>query len=84
MYIHAERHLAKAGVATARGGGSPTLETERSGSGMGGAQRRAAQAKHGSLGTPLAGARGGAPLRISLLQCFRESIVKDHSEILGY
>src|SRR5580658_7900003 len=50
------------GVATARGGGSPTLETERSGSGKGGAQRRAAQAKRGRLGKPLAGARGGAPL----------------------
>jgi len=51
------------GVASARGGGSPTLETERSGSGKGGAKRRAAQAKRGSLGKPLARARGGAPLR---------------------
>src|ERR1700743_1481777 len=50
------------GVATARGGGSPTLETKRSESGKGVAQRRAAQAQRGSLGTPLAGARGGAPL----------------------
>ena len=50
------------GVASARGGGSPTLATERSGSGKGGAKRRAAQAKRGSLGKPLAGARGGAPL----------------------
>jgi hypothetical protein len=32
------------GVASARGGGSPTLETKRSGSGKGGAKRRAAQA----------------------------------------
>ncbi len=51
------------GVASARGGGSPTLETKRSGSGKGGAKRRAAQAKRGSLGKPLAGARGGAPER---------------------
>ena len=51
------------GVASARGGGSPTLGTKRSGSGKGGAKRRAAQAKRGSLGKPLAGARGGAPLR---------------------
>src|ERR1700678_3686431 len=50
------------GVATARGGGSPTLETKRSESGKGVAKRRAAQAQRGSLGTPLAGARGGAPL----------------------
>src|SRR5258708_17723084 len=62
MYLHAERLLAKAGVATARGGGSPTLETKRSESGKGVAKRRAAQAQRGSLGTPLAGARGGAPL----------------------
>ena len=48
-------------LATARGGGSPTLETKRSESGKGGAQRRAAQAQRGSLGIPLAGARGGAP-----------------------
>ena len=59
------------GVATARGGGSPTLETKRSGSGKGGAQRRAAQAKRGSLGKPLAGARGGAPLsRFCFCCCF--------------
>src|ERR1700733_4489055 len=50
------------GVATARRGGSPTLGTERSGSGKGGAKRRAAQAKRGSLGKLLAGARGGPPL----------------------
>ena len=49
------------GVATAGRGGSPTLATERSGSGKGGAERRAAQAKRGSLGKLLAGARGGAP-----------------------
>src|SRR5258708_18561812 len=61
MYLHAERLLAKAGVASARGGGSPTLGTKRSGSGKGAAKRRAAQAKRGSLGKPLAGARGGAP-----------------------
>src|SRR5579859_2932622 len=50
------------GVATARGGGSPTLATERSESEKGGAKRRAAQAKRGSLGKLLAGARGRAPL----------------------
>src|SRR5258708_36768509 len=61
MYLHAERLLAKAGVATARGGGSPTLETKRSESGKGAAKRRAAQPQRGSLGMPLAGARGGAP-----------------------
>src|ERR1700760_4978672 len=55
------------GVATARRGGSPTLGTERSGSGKGGAKRRAAQAKRGSLGKLLAGARGGAPLRSFVL-----------------
>src|ERR1700722_11443286 len=55
------------GVATARGGGSPTLGTERSGSGKGEAKRRAAQAKRGSLGKLLAGARGGAPLRSFVL-----------------
>src|SRR5580658_6578802 len=49
------------GVASARGGGSPTLGTKRSESGKGGAKRRAAQAQRGSLGKPLAGARGGAP-----------------------
>src|SRR5258707_13073278 len=49
------------GVASARGGGYPTLGTKRSESGKGGAKRRAAQAKRGSLGKPLAGARGGAP-----------------------
>src|SRR3954471_22044315 len=49
------------GVASARGGGSPTLGTKRSGSAKGGAKRRAAQAKRGSLGKPLVGARGGAP-----------------------
>jgi hypothetical protein len=62
-YIHAERLLAKAGGASASGGGSPTLETMRGGSEKGGAKRRAAQAKRGSVGKPVAGARGGAPLR---------------------
>jgi hypothetical protein len=68
VYIHAERLLAKAGVASARGGGSPTLGTMRSGSGKGGAKRRAAQAQRGRLGIPLAGAGGGAPLR-SFCRC---------------
>jgi hypothetical protein len=49
------------GVATARGGVSPTLATERSGVERAN-EVRAAQAQCGSLGTPLAGARGGAPL----------------------
>src|SRR5271169_1436162 len=56
MYLHAERLLAKAGVASARRGGSPTLEAQRKG-------RRAAQAQRGSLGRLLARARGGAPER---------------------
>ena len=48
------------GLATARGGISPTLATERSGVERAN-EVRAAQAQRGSLGTPLAGARGGAP-----------------------
>ena len=43
------------GVASARGGVSPTLEAKRR-------VRRAAQAQRGSLGKPLAGARGKHPL----------------------
>src|ERR1700730_11379526 len=35
MYLHAERLLAKAGVATARGGVSPTLGMKRSENGKG-------------------------------------------------
>ena len=54
MYLHAERLLAKAGVASARRGGSPTLAEQRKG-------RRAAQAERGSLGRLLARAGGGAP-----------------------
>jgi hypothetical protein len=54
MYLHAERLLAKAGVASARRGGSPTLGAQRKG-------RRAAQAERGSLGRLLAGARGSTP-----------------------
>src|SRR5271154_3024987 len=69
LLLHWQRHVTympnaswrRRGVATARGGGSPTLETKRSESGKGGAKRRAAQAQRGSLRTPLAGARGGAP-----------------------
>jgi hypothetical protein len=34
MYLHAERLLAKAGVASARRGGSPILERERKGEGL--------------------------------------------------
>jgi hypothetical protein len=52
------------GVATARGGGSPTLETEQSVSGKGGAQRRAAQAKRGSLGNPLRARGAELPLGV--------------------
>jgi hypothetical protein len=66
--IHAERHLAKAGVASARGGVSPPLKRSDSESGEGAAQRRSAQAKRGRLGKPLAGARGGAPERTSHLR----------------
>ena len=43
-------------------GDLPPLERSDSGSGKGGAKRRAAQAKRGSLGKPLAGARGKHPL----------------------
>src|SRR5581483_4301039 len=61
------------GVASARGGGSLILGTKRSGSGRDGAKRRAAQAQRGSLGKPLAGARGGAPLRSFCgCSCFSE------------
>jgi hypothetical protein len=56
MYLHAERLLAKAGVASARRGGSPTLAAQRKG-------RRAAQAERGSLGRLLARAGGCAPER---------------------
>ena len=63
---------AEGGGASARGGGSPTLGTKRSESGKGGAKRRAAQGKRGSLGKPLAGARAEAPERTSHL-LFRTS-----------
>jgi hypothetical protein len=58
VYIHAERLLAKAGGSKRKGRGisHPWNEAKREWIG-----RRAAQAKRGSLGTPLAGARGGAP-----------------------
>ena len=64
--IHAERHLAKAGGSNCKGRGisHPCNEAKREWKG-----RRAAQAKRGSLGKPLAGARGGAPLSC-LCCCF--------------
>ena len=62
-HVHAERHLAKAGVARRKGRGLPTLgeEAERW-NGTGEAQRRSAQAKRGRLGTPLRRAIGAEPL----------------------
>ena len=54
------------------------MERSDSGSGKGGAKRRAAQAKRGSLGKLLAGARGGAPLRSfvpDLLQLWASEVI---------
>jgi len=68
MYLHAERHVANAGGSKRNGRGiAHPFERERSGSGKGEAQRRAAQAKRGSLGKPVASARGQRPL-----EAFRE------------
>ena len=61
--IHAERHLAKAGGSKRKLRGIPTLAMERSGMERAKRERRSAQAQRGRLGTLLAGARGGAPLR---------------------
>jgi hypothetical protein len=52
MYLHAGRHVANAGVASATGGGSPTLGVKRSENGKGGAQRRAAQAEQSAARKP--------------------------------
>jgi hypothetical protein len=62
-HVHAERHLAKAGVARRKGRGLPTLEEEAERwNGKGEAQRRSAQAQRGRLGKPLAPRdRGRAP-----------------------
>ena len=62
MYLHAERLLAKAGVARRKGRGisHPWSGAKRSGKGE--AQRRSAQAKRGRLGRPLAPRDGAAPL----------------------
>ena len=63
MYLHAERLLAKAGVARRKGRGiSHPWRGSRRRNGKGGAQRRSAQAKRGRLGKPLAPRdRGRAP-----------------------
>jgi len=65
MYLHAERLLAKAGVARRNGEGYlPPLERSRRRNGKGEAQRRSAQAQRGRLGRPLAPRdRGSAPER---------------------
>ncbi len=62
-HVHAERHLAKAGVASVKGRGiSHPWRGSRRRNGKGGAQRRSAQAKRGRLGRPLdARDRGRAP-----------------------
>jgi hypothetical protein len=64
-HVHAERHLAKAGVARCKGGVSPP------GAKRGRAQRRSAQAKRGRLGKPLSPRGGQRPLgRLGfLIQC---------------
>jgi hypothetical protein len=64
MYLHAERLLAKAGVARRNGEGYlPPLERRRSWSGKGEAQRRSAQAQRGRLReTPCAARSGQSPL----------------------
>jgi hypothetical protein len=54
------------GVASARGGGSPTLWNGAQAKWKG---RRAAQAQRGSLGIPLVRARGGAPLSVFCFCC---------------
>src|SRR3984885_7867099 len=63
MYLHAERLLAKAGVARRNGEGYlPPLKRRRSWSGKGEAQRRSAQAKRGRLWeTPCAARSGQSP-----------------------
>jgi hypothetical protein len=62
MYLHAERHVANAGGSNCkqRGIAQPCNGAQREWKGR--AQRRAAQAKRGSLGRLLAGARGAAAL----------------------
>src|ERR1700733_9769284 len=62
-HVHAERLLAKAGVASVKGRGiSHPWRGSRRRNGKGGAQRRSAQAKRGRLGRPLdARDRGRAP-----------------------
>jgi len=64
-HVHAERHLAKAGVARCKGGVSPP------GAKRGRAKRRSAQAKRGRLGKPLSPRGGQRPLgRLGfLIQC---------------
>ena len=62
-HVHAERHLAKAGVASVKGRGiSHPWRGSRRRNGKGGAQRRSAQAKRGRLGIPLRRAIGAEPL----------------------
>jgi hypothetical protein len=65
MYLHAERLLAKAGVARRKGRGiSHPWRGSRRRNGKGEAKRRSAQAQRGRLGRPLAPRdRGSAPER---------------------
>ena len=64
MYLHAERLLAKAGVARRKGRGISHPWRGASRSGKGEAKRRSAQAQRGRLGRPLAPRdRGRAPER---------------------
>ncbi len=61
-HVHAERHLAKAGVARRNGEGYPhPWRGSRRRNGKGGAQRRSAQAQRGRLGKPLAPRGGRSP-----------------------
>src|ERR1700739_1473629 len=72
--IHAERPLAKEGGSNCKLRGLPTLAMERSGMERAQRERRSAQAQRGRLGTRLAGARGGAPLRglaVGFIMSFR-------------
>jgi hypothetical protein len=65
MYLHAERLLAKAGVARRNGEGYlPPLKRRRSWSGKGEAQRGLHKRQRGRLGTPLRRAIGAGPLSV--------------------
>src|ERR1700727_3801864 len=66
-HVHAERLLAKAGVASVKGRGiSHPWRGSRRRNGKGGAQRRSAQAKRGRLGKPLSPRGGRRPFHVSI------------------